>query len=89
MARNTLGFDAGSFKLASPTQSLAPIKGIPGFTNGKKRSGISPPTYTITSAASINEGSSLTINVGGTNIVADTYYFTINHITSVSGDFVL
>ena len=38
MARNTLGFDAGSLKLASPAQSLAPIKGIPGFTNGKKRS---------------------------------------------------
>ena len=38
MARNTLGFDAGSLKLASPSQSLAAIKGIPGFTNGKKRS---------------------------------------------------
>ena len=37
MARNTLGFDAGSLKLASPSQSLAAIKGIPGFTNGKKR----------------------------------------------------
>lgn len=45
MARNTLGFDAGSFKLASPAQSLAPIKGIPGFTNGKKRSvGAAAPT---------------------------------------------
>ena len=48
----------------------------------------SAATYTITpAAASIDEGSALTINVGGRNIPADTYYYTINHITSVSGDF--
>jgi subtilisin family serine protease/plastocyanin len=37
------------------------------------------PTYTITPAASsVNEGSSLTFNVGGTNITNGTYYWTVS-----------
>jgi hypothetical protein len=36
------------------------------------------PTYTLTPAANnVNEGSSLTITVGGTNITNGTYYWTI------------
>lgn len=43
------------------------------------------PTYTLTPAAtSVNEGSSLTITVGGTNIINNTYYWTIN---TNAGDF--
>jgi hypothetical protein len=42
------------------------------------------PTYSVTPAASnVNEGSSLTFNVSGTNIVNGTYYWTITN----SGDF--
>jgi len=42
------------------------------------------PTYTvIPSSTSINEGSSLTFTVGGTNIVDGTYYWTVTN----SGDF--
>jgi hypothetical protein len=45
-----------------------------------------PPTYTLTPAAiSVNEGSSLTINVGGTNIIDGTYYWSI--AATNSGDF--
>jgi hypothetical protein len=43
-----------------------------------------PPTYTLTPASSsVNEGSSLTFNVGGTNIVDGTYYWTVTN----TGDF--
>ena len=45
-----------------------------------------PPTYTITPATtSTNEGSAITFNVTGTNIVNGTYYWTIQ---SNVGDFV-
>ena len=45
-------------------------------------------TYTITpDANNVNEGSTLSISVGGTNIVAGTYYWTINHTTTNSSDF--
>jgi hypothetical protein len=44
-----------------------------------------PPTYTVTGAASsINEGSALTVNVSGLNIINGTYYWTID---SNAGDF--
>ena len=46
------------------------------------------PTYTLTPAASsINEGSSLTFTVGGTNITDGTYYWTINNTTTSNADF--
>ena len=46
------------------------------------------PTYTITPAASsVNEGSALTFNVGGTNITNGTYYWSINNSTTAAGDF--
>ena len=76
MARNTLGFDAGSLKLASPAQSLAPIKGIPGFTNGKKRSsGTAPRVIRAIFGYGQNGGSgspywSITNIVSGTGVVA-------------------
>lgn len=42
------------------------------------------PTYTITpNASSVNEGSSITFTIGGTNIVNGTYYWTVTN----SGDF--
>ena len=45
-------------------------------------------TYTITPAASsVNEGSALTFNVGGTNIINGTYYWSINNTTTAAGDF--
>ena len=45
---------------------------------------VAQPTYSVTPAdSSINEGSSLTFNVGGTNITNGTYYWTITN----SGDF--
>ena len=59
-----------------------------GSSRGFKRSAAAAPVYTVTPVAfNINEGSALTINVGGSNITNGTYYFTINHITTVSGDF--
>jgi hypothetical protein len=39
------------------------------------------------SATSVNEGSSLTFNVSGSDIVSGTYYWQINHITTASADF--
>ncbi len=46
------------------------------------------PTYTITPASSsVNEGSALTFNVGGTNITNGTYYWSINNTTTAAGDF--
>jgi len=46
------------------------------------------PTYTLTPAASsVNEGSSLTFNAGGTNITNGTYYWSINNTTTAAGDF--
>jgi hypothetical protein len=46
------------------------------------------PTYSVTPAASsVNEGSSLTFNVSGTNITNGTYYWTIENQTSSAGDF--
>jgi len=45
-------------------------------------------TYTLTPASgSVNEGSSLTFNVGGKNITNGTYYWTINNVTTADGDF--
>jgi len=45
-------------------------------------------TYTITPASSsVNEGSALTFNVGGTNITNGTYYWSINNTTTAAGDF--
>ena len=45
---------------------------------------VTPPTYSITPAASsVNEGSSLTFNVGGSNIPNGTYYWTVTN----AGDF--
>ena len=45
-------------------------------------------TYTITPASSsVNEGSALTFNVGGTNITNGTYYWSINNSTTAAGDF--
>jgi hypothetical protein len=39
MPNNTLGFDAGGFKLVSPSQSLSSVKGLIGQSmNGKKKS---------------------------------------------------
>jgi hypothetical protein len=38
-------------------------------------------------ATSVNEGSSLTFNISGTDIVSGTYYWQINHITTASADF--
>ena len=49
---------------------------------------IQAPTYTITPASSsVNEGSALTFNVGGTNITNGTYYWSINNISTAAGDF--
>ena len=46
-------------------------------------------TYTITPAANnVNEGGTLSISVGGTNITAGTYYWSINLITANYADFV-
>jgi hypothetical protein len=46
------------------------------------------PTYTLTPAASsVNEGSSLTFNAGGTGITNGTYYWSINNSTTAAGDF--
>jgi hypothetical protein len=46
------------------------------------------PTYTVTPVTSnVNEGSSLTFNVAGTNIVDGTYYWTINNSTTSNTDF--
>jgi alpha-tubulin suppressor-like RCC1 family protein len=46
------------------------------------------PTYTLTPASSsVNEGSALTFNVGGTNITNGTYYWSINNISTAAGDF--
>ena len=43
-------------------------------------SGVLTPTYTLTPAANnVNEGSSLEFTVGGTNIPAGTYYWTIDN----------
>ena len=45
-------------------------------------------TYTITPASSsVNEGSALTFNVGGTGITNGTYYWSINNTTTAAGDF--
>jgi hypothetical protein len=45
-------------------------------------------TYTITPAANnVNEGSTLSISVGGTNIIAGTYYWSINNISTDAADF--
>jgi hypothetical protein len=45
---------------------------------------LTPATYTLTPAANnVNEGSSLTFTVGGSNIVNGTYYWTVTN----SGDF--
>jgi len=45
-------------------------------------------TYTITPASSsVNEGSTLTFNVGGTGITNGTYYYTINNTTTAAADF--
>lgn len=38
-------------------------------------------------ATSVDEGSSLTFNISGTDIVSGTYYWQINHITTASADF--
>lgn len=44
--------------------------------------------YTVTpAAASVNEGSSLTFNVGGSNIVNGTYYWTVQNNTTANADF--
>ena len=46
------------------------------------------PTYTITPASSsVNEVSTLTFNVGGTNIINGTYYWSINNISTAANDF--
>jgi 6-phosphogluconolactonase (cycloisomerase 2 family) len=53
--------------------------------------GIAPPptpTYSVTpGAGSINEGSSLTFNVTGSNITDGTYYWAINNATTSTADF--
>ena len=55
-----------------------------GSALGVRSRGPGTPTYAVTPAAgSINEGSALTINVSGTNIIAGTYYWTVTN----SGDF--
>jgi hypothetical protein len=48
-----------------------------------------PPTYSATPAASsVNEGSSLTINVSTTNVAnATTLYWTTSHISTAAADF--
>lgn len=49
---------------------------------------ISPPSYTVTPAASnVNEGTALTFNVGGSYIIDGTYYWTVNNVTSSNTDF--
>jgi hypothetical protein len=46
------------------------------------------PAYTLTPAANnINEGSSLTFTVSGSNITNGTYYWTINNTTTSNADF--
>ena len=46
------------------------------------------PSYTATPTANnVNEGSSLTINVTGSNITDGTYYWTINNGTTSTADF--
>ena len=47
-------------------------------------------TYSLTvsgAVTSVNEGSTVTFNLTGTNIVDDTFYWTINHITTADADF--
>ena len=65
-------------RLASLTNS--------GLTGSRLRFSSIVSTYTLTPAANnVNEGSSLTFNVGGTNIVNGTYYWTVTN----SGDFAI
>jgi hypothetical protein len=67
-------------RLASLTNS--------GLTGSRLRFGSIVPTYTLTPAVNnINEGSSLTFTVGGSNITNGTYYWTINNTTTVTADF--
>jgi len=49
-------------------------------------SSLSPPTYTISSPSTVNEGSSITINVGGSNITNGTFYWTVNNTTTSNAD---
>lgn len=57
--------------------------------------GVAAPTYAVAAAAgatSVNEGSSLTFNVTGTNIVNGTYYWTSSNTTdfaTTSGSFTI
>lgn len=47
-------------------------------------------TYSLTvsgAVTSVNEGSSVSFNLTGTDIVDDTFYWTINHITTADADF--
>lgn len=47
-------------------------------------------TYSLTisgAVTNVNEGSSVTYNLTGTDIVDDTFYWTVNHTTTTSADF--
>lgn len=47
-------------------------------------------TYSLTvsgAVTNINEGSSVSFDLTGTNIVNDTFYWTVNHITTTDADF--
>lgn len=48
---------------------------------------VASSAYSLSAASSINEGSGLTITVSGSNISDGTYYWTINHVTTVDADF--
>ena len=80
------GSGNASFSIPSSTQSSAGTYSytIYFYSTGHYRSvsvtAISPPTYTLTPASSsVNEGSSLTFTVGGTNITNGTYYWTVTN----------
>lgn len=48
---------------------------------------VASSTYNLSAASSIDEGSGLTITVSGSNISDGTYYWTINHVTTLDADF--
>ena len=47
-----------------------------------------PPTYSISTASSVDEGSLLQVNVTTTNVGNATLYWTINHGTTEAADFI-
>ena len=95
IADTTINIATSSLTTAGPT-SIGSGAGSPiasGITMGGTGTGMVissyvAPIYTLTPATSnINEGSSLTVTAGGSNIVDGTYYWTINNVSTTNADF--